>query len=242
MRDIDEYAKKYSLSGFEKYKVFYRRKKLLEIIETHSPKNILEIGCGSEPLFKYIENVKFTVVEPAQEFYDNALALAEGSSRIICLQGYFENVVGELAGDYDMVICSCLLHEVEKPDRLLQSIMQVCNNNTIVHINVPNADSIHRLLGKEMGILQDVHDMSETNKELQQNNVYDRKTLRKVIEDSGLEIIESGSFFVKPFSHAQMYQMLEMEILSEDVLDGLYELGKYMPEFGSEIYVNCRLK
>ena len=36
--------------------------------------------------------------------------------------------------------------------------------------------------------------------------------------------------------------MMEKEILNESVLDGLYHLTKYMPEFGSEIYVNCKLR
>ena len=62
------------------------------------------------------------------------------------------------------------------------------------------------------------------------------------MEKSGFEILESGSFFVKPFSHEQMYNMMQQGILNEAVLDGLYYLTEYMPEFGSEIYVNCKLK
>lgn len=242
MRDIEDYAKKYSLPGFERYKVLYRRKKLLELIKKYTPQNILEIGCGSEPLFQHVENTRFTIVEPAREFYDNAVALAEENDRIICLQGFFEDVADQLLDEYDLIVCVSLLHELENPDKLLSAIAQVCNKNTVVHINVPNANSMHRLLGKEMGILENVHDMSSNNKDFQQNNVYDSESLKQVVEANGFEIIENGSFFVKPFSHEQMYQMMESGIISENVLEGLYELGNYMPEFGSEIYVNCRLK
>ena len=45
MRDIEDYSKKYAVPGFEKYKVFYRKKKLLEVINDFQPQNILEIGC-----------------------------------------------------------------------------------------------------------------------------------------------------------------------------------------------------
>ena len=52
-RDIVDYEKNYSnaVRGFEKYKVFYRKRKIVEIIEQYSPQSILEIGCGMEPLF-----------------------------------------------------------------------------------------------------------------------------------------------------------------------------------------------
>lgn len=242
MRDIEDYSQKYSVPGFERYKVCYRRKKILEIIKKYSPQNILEIGCGSEPLFQYADDVRFTIVEPAQEFYDNALALAGGNERIVCFQGFFEDVSNQLTEEYEMVICSSLLHEVEMPDRLLGAIRQVCSKDTVVHINVPNANSMHRLLGMAMGLLKDVHDMSGNNVDFQQNNVFDSDNLRKMVEDNGFVVIEEGSFFVKPFSHKQMYAMVEKEIINETVLDGLYKLGDYMPEFGSEIYVNCRMK
>lgn len=242
MRDIEDYSKKYSVPGFEKYQVLYRRQKVLEVIEHFAPQNILEIGCGSDPLFQYVKNSKFTIIEPAQEFFDNAVSLAHGDERINCFHGLFENVVKNISNDQDMILCSSLLHEVEDPDGLVRAIAQVCNKNTLVHINVPNANSMHRLLGKEMGILRSVYDFSQKNIDLQQNNVFDSNKLKRIAESNGFEVMEEGSFFIKPFTHDQMFQMMEEGIISEAVLDALYELGKYMPEFGSEIYVNCRLK
>lgn len=241
MRDINDYAIKYSAQGFEKYKVLYRRKNLLEIIEKYQPKNILEIGCGYEPLFLYLRNTDFTIVEPAGEFYNHAKELIGERKGINLIQGFFEEVAPSLASQYDMIVCAGLLHEVELPQKLVNAIVPICNENTIVYIEVPNANSMHRLLGKEMGILADVHDFSQRNIEYQQNSVFDSNSLKAIVTECGLETVESGSLFIKPFSHAQMYEMLAAGIINEDVLDGLYELGKVMPEFGSEIYVNCKL-
>lgn len=40
MRNIENYVEKYTKAGFEDYKVLYRRKKILEVIEKyHSKKN-----------------------------------------------------------------------------------------------------------------------------------------------------------------------------------------------------------
>lgn len=242
MRNIVEYTGKYLLPGFEDYKVLYRRKKIIEILEREKAENVLEIGCGMEPLFQFMKNIRFTVVEPSDVFYDNAKVLAENEERVRCIHGFFEDTVSALSENYDMIICSGLLHEVEFPERILQAIVRCSSENTVVHINVPNANSIHRRLGKAMGMLSDVHDMSRANMVMQQHNVFDMGRLEKLLANNGLAVIEKGGYFVKPFSHAQMYEMIKKGILDDKVLDGLYRLGEELPEFGSEIFVNCRLQ
>lgn len=245
-RDIADYEENYSnaVCGFEKYKVLYRRRKILEVINTFQPTTILEIGCGPEPLFYHDSNRKFTVVEPSDIFFENAQKLSELNKNVRCIKGFFEEVAYVLRKEnisYDMVVCSSLLHEVTNPDKLLEVIKWVCDKNTIIHISVPNMYSIHRLLGVEMNILSNVFDVSEGNKILQQNTNFDLQKLRMLVQRNEMIIEEEGSYFVKPFSHKQMEDMIEKQIIDEHVLDGLYKLTEYMPQFGSEIYVNCKI-
>lgn len=141
----------------------------------------------------------------------------------------------------DMVLCSSLLHEVEEPEVLLCGIKKVCDESTIVHINVPNANSVHRILAMESEYIESVYDMSNRNIALQQNRVYDLDSLIKEVSDVGFEVIDKGSFFVKFFSHSQMWTMLENDIIDKHVLDGMYKLTEHMPDLGSEIFVNIRL-
>ncbi len=238
MRNIDDYSKIYSVQGFEDYQVAYRRRKVLEQIQRFKPQNILEIGVGIDPIFKYVEDALFTIVEPSDEFYENARKICDG--RIRCFHGFFEDIEGELEKEYDMIICSSLLHEVENPDKLLSSIKKVCNRNTIVHINVPNANSMHRLLAYESGMIDDTHNMSNRNKLLQQHNIFDLDRLTKLVKKIGFNIVNQGSYFVKPFTHEQMYSMLKSGVVDEKILDGFYNIERYMPGLGSEIYVNCK--
>lgn len=242
MRDIEDYSQKYSVSDFEIYQVKYRRKLVIEQIKRYNPQNILEIGCGYEPLFKYVPDICFTIVEPSLEFYENAKKLAKEKKNISCIMGEMETVSDELPNHYDMIICSGLLHEVEEPVRLLHSIEKVCNDETIVHFNVPNSNSMHRLLALESGLISNVYEMSERNKLFQQNNNFDMKKLTELMGANNMEVVDKGSYFVKPFTHSQMYELISKGIISEQVLGGLYNIVKYMPELGSEIYVNCRKK
>lgn len=149
--------------------------------------------------------------------------------------------VQAVGSDFDMIICSSLLHEVEDPKSVLRAIASKCRKHTIVHVNVPNANSMHRRLGKAMGLIGDVHEHSENNIEYQQNIVFDKKRLKQMLQECGLEAFEEGGFFIKPFSHIQMSQMLQTGIIDERVLDGLNQLGICNPEYASEIWANCRL-
>lgn len=241
-RDIKDYEEKYIKNEFEQYKVIYRRRKIVEIIEQYHVENILEIGCGLEPLFCYInKGGYFVTVEPASQMYENAKKLSEKYKNVVCIKGFFEEEIGNLPDvHYDMVICSSLLHEVNDPLKLLAAIKKVCGRETIVHINVPNMNSLHRLLGVEMNIITDKFEASDNNKKFQQNTNFDLEKLMCMVENSGLKVIENGSYFVKPFSHEQMNTMMQQNIIDEKVLDGLYSITKYMPQFGSEIYVNCK--
>lgn len=245
MRNIDAYTDFYEERSFEVYQVEFRRKKILEIIDRLKPRKILEIGCGMEPIFKYLPENSYdsmVIVEPSQAFCENAKMLANGNAKVKIYQDFFENSVLKIPDEYDFILCSGLLHEVELPMNLLKAIKQVCSRakekKTIVHINVPNANSIHRLIAKEMGLVQDVHIMTERNLLLQQHRVYDLESLREQVKELGFSVLEEGSYFVKFFPHSMMMEMMDKNIISHDMLEGMYKLEKYLPEYGSEIYVN----
>lgn len=142
----------------------------------------------------------------------------------------------------DYIVASGLLHEVEDPSLLLQSVRKLCTDKTTVHINVPNMNSFHRILAEKAGLINERHDKSDRNVLFQQHTNFDITTLEDIVTENGFEVVESGSYFIKPFTHEQMGRMLTGNIISEQVLDGLYEMTTFMPDLGSEIYVQCKLK
>ena len=249
-RDIQQYGVDYNVPGFEEYQVLYRRKKVLEAIQEFAPcgARFMEIGCGMEPLFCYLDEAKygqFTTIEPCDDFYDNALQLAKMNPKVTCVHGFLDAESVRHFQDekkqFDMIICSSLLHELGDPDGMLKCIAQVCTEETVVHINVPNARSFHRIWAKYAGLIRDEHQMSERNVTFQQATVFDLNSLKELVIANGFEILDSGSFFMKPFSHKQMYQLVTSGMLNNELLDGLYKKTEEFPEFGSEIYVNCKL-
>ena len=71
--------------------------------------------------------------------------------------------------------------------------MIIPNPNTIIHINVPNANSFHRLLAVEMGLIENVFELSKNNVSFQQQNVFDLNKLIELVEKLDFKIIESFS-------------------------------------------------
>ncbi len=251
MRDIDRYEQVYLQDNhdFERYQVRYRRKKMLELYEKLPSSHVLEIGCGMEPLFHFVPQDSFSqwvVVEPADAFYAAAERASKEDDRIHCLHRFFDEEAALLkeccvhsGGAFDLIVCTGLLHEVEQPLAILNGIRQLCSSETRVLLNVPNANSLHRLLGLRSGYIADTHVMTERNQAYQQHRVFDCASFAALLGQAGFAVDEMGSFFVKPFTHQQMEACLEHHIIDENVLDGLYRLSEDLPEVGSELYAVC---
>ena len=243
MRDIDLYAKDYKEAPFEKVMVEIRRKTVIKNILKYRHHNILEIGCGLSPLFLHFNDYQsMTVVEPSRDFFQNALTKSLNDTRINCYHGYAEEYAKSVSNPkFDFIILSGVLHEVEDPLSFLFEIKPLCSVQSVIHINVPNAFSLHRILGKEMGKISSVSEVSTFGKKMQVNNVFSLESLKKLLETSGFSIIDDSSYFIKPFTHQQMQLCITNGIITEEVLQGLCNLESHLPGMGAEIYANCVL-
>jgi 2-polyprenyl-3-methyl-5-hydroxy-6-metoxy-1,4-benzoquinol methylase len=244
VRDLDAYQREYGNLPFEESQVRYRKRKIIESIAKYRPRSILEVGCGFDPLFNhYRDYERFTIVEPGEEFARNARECAQLLQGVTIVHGSLEcNVTILAATPYDFVVLSSLLHEIPETKNLLDATARLCGPETIVHVNVPNARSIHRLLAVEMGLIQDVHEKSETQQRMQQSQTFDTDSLTELVIQRGFEIVEKGTFFIKPFTHAQMASLQSSGMVTESMLEGLYKLSKHLPDNGSEIFMDLKLR
>ncbi len=242
-RDIKQYEKQYLDHNFEDTQVKYRKKMLLENYNKLKPNIVLEIGCGMNPFFtEDISYEKYVVVEPSLKFYNNSIK-KRGVSNIEIINDFFENTTKELQKyNFDLIIISSLLHELANPLDFLNKMKQIISKSTIIHINVPNSNSFHRLLALESGLISSVKEFSQSNVLLQQHTVFDMKSLVEMVNNLGFEIVDQGGYFIKPFTHYQMSELLKNNIIDERILDGFYNMSKYLPEFSSEIFINIKLK
>lgn len=247
MRNLSQYAEDYSQQPFDQIHLKFRRIKLIEQIKKYQHRRILEISCGVRPFFEdFTDFDELTIVEPTKAFFENATELLkdypELHSKTILINDFFENAIDKLVKQkLDFIILSNVLQEIEDVPLFLQGLHKICQKDTVIHIIVPNANSFHRLLAFEMGIIDSVHQLSDRNILLQQQTVFDLKSLSELLRKNGFSIIETGSSFIKPFTHQQMHDMLEHKIINENTLNGLYSMVEHMPELGAEIFIDCRV-
>ncbi|TAM65989.1 methyltransferase domain-containing protein [Mycobacterium sp.] len=241
-RDIHSYSRAYRTLPFEAIQSDYRRRVVLQQVAAFQPASLLEVGCGLRPLFIDLDPSIFAaVVEPSPEFSCLARALAETREEVVVVEGFLEQVPGELRpGGFDFIVLSGVLHEVDEPQELLQALRPHCHAGSVVHVNVPNARSLHRLLAVEMGLIDSPFELSSTQKQMQQRSTFDLESLAELLRQEGFHVESTGSYFIKPFTHAQMQELCDTGLLTEAHLEGLFRLSERMPGFGSEIYINAR--
>ena len=254
--DIRDYTQKYAAhyrgSGpgwFEATLVEIRRRQVVASLERHPHARVLEVGCGLEPLFTYWSGFqRMTVVEPSPDFVANARAQAARRAvtnldvDVEVIQGFLEDVAEQLTGaaPLDFVVASSLLHEVADPERLLRTLHALAAPATVLHFNVPNVYSFHRLLALEMGLITDLFEQSETEKSFQRTTRFDRAKLEAMLVAADFEVLRFGTYFVKPFTHAQMERLIDDKILPVGAVLGLERMSTHLPDMGAEMYVEVR--
>lgn len=185
-RNIESYTNTY-LKGdynFETIMVEIRRKKVLETLQKYNAKNILEIGCGMDSIFNFYKNFNsFVVVEPSKTFANKAKLDSKNlDSKIEIFNDFLENCIHDLkAYHFDFIILSSLLHEVTHPIDFLKQVTLLLKDNSILHINVPNAKSFHLLWAYESGLIKNIGNLTPTAIALQQNTAFDLESLKETI-------------------------------------------------------------
>lgn len=235
--------------GFESVLVAARQRLLLELLAKDVPSVVVEVGCGTDLLYhrvmeEGIQIGRWIIVEPSDAFVEIATKAARRAKALHVVPGFVEDVVEQVkdlcGASADIVICSGVLHEVPDVPKVLQAIRQILQGDGLLHANVPNSLSMHRRLARAMGLIADEKQLTERNKALDQFRVFDRESLKQAVDASGFSIEDEGGYFIKPFTHAQMQAI--RPTLTTEILDGLWKLGRELPELASEIYVNARVR
>jgi SAM-dependent methyltransferase len=247
---INDYTRAYQADyGFESVMVKARQRLILELLESKQPQVIVEVGCGNELLYERALDAgqsfsQWVIVEPSAQFADMARSAARPAAPCTVIETYFEGAADEVLracfAPPDLVICSGLLHEVPDPAALLAAARSVLwGGPGLLHVNVPNAYSLHRRLARLMGLVANEHDLTTRNLSLQQQRVFDLPELENAVRATGFQAKERGGYFLKPFTHQQMSSL---SFLTPAMLDGLWMLGRDLPELASEVFVNAELE
>jgi trans-aconitate methyltransferase len=208
----------------------YHTKKLhLEVMRQFiRGRHMLEMGCATGELTSLLID--------SAERYD----VVEGSSKNIEITKgrvpqarYFCALWEEFkpADRYSDIVVNCALEHVEDPVGTLVRAKQWLEPGGVVHVVVPNADSLHRLVGVEMGIIESRTTLSASDVRIGHRRVYDLDHLLGDIRSAGLEPVHWQGIFLKVVSN---HQMLGWD---PALIHALHRVGQRFPSFCAELYV-----
>ena len=192
--EIDNYAVDYIEHDKEDSVRRFRQKKVIEILNHHKPKNILEIGCGCWSFSElYHDYDKFFIVERSERFCKIIRESKHYNLKINVLEGFLEENINTLKNEkFDFILLSGVLHEVPNQIELLNAIKSLCNKDTILHINVPNNKSFHLLWAYESGLIQQIGDLTDTATHFKRHSTFDLKSLSSFVNSCGFKVLDTA--------------------------------------------------
>jgi SAM-dependent methyltransferase len=144
---------------------------------------------------------------------------------------YFEEFTpGE---ELDAIEMGFVLEHVEDPRLVLRRYAGFLKPGGVLVVVVPNARSLHRLIGHEAGFLDDVYRLSSEDLELGHRRYFDLTSLRALVADAGLEVRAAEGILLKPLTTAQLQRLA----LPPAVTEAFFKVGVSHPEIANAIYL-----
>jgi len=242
MRDLDSYFIDYSQLPYERVQEHLRKQVLVGMLKNQMSKRVVEIGCGRNSIFNVFTDYESgVIIEPIHEFLKLNSHLLSSDNRIAGVNLSVEEFADLRQDQFDVCIVSSLLHEVKNPVDLLKTCRTLLVDSGKILINVPNANSLHRLIGVAKGILLTVHERSATQVKMQQfQTVFDVDSLGALLMNSGYEVTKIFTALLKLLPHAKMHQLLASGAIELETISELERFSSALPEFGSEIFCEAQ--
>jgi len=146
---------------------------------------------------------------------------------------------------FDCILLFFILEHVDSPSSILKIAKKWLKKGGSIHIQVPNKSSLNRRIGTKMGLLENESALHAHDKESGHQRMFDLKSITQLVKRNNLKIVDKGGFFLKTHPNHQMQilydtDMWENKSIKKKYFDGLFEIGKEIPEYASTLFIHCK--
>ena len=201
--------------------------------------SLLELGSHYGGFTKLLENREqnITCVEASSEAVE--VAKKAVSRDTIIINSTFEDL--NLVQKFTNIVLTHTLEHIDDPVGLLKRINNEWLDDSGLFLLVcPNANAPSRQIAVKMGLVQ--HNSAVTKAEADHGHkiTYSLDTLERDASAAGLEVIHRSGIFFKALANFQWDKLLQTDIISEEYLEGCYQLGQQYPDLCSSIFLVCK--
>jgi 2-polyprenyl-3-methyl-5-hydroxy-6-metoxy-1,4-benzoquinol methylase len=199
--------------------------------------NCLELGSFkgdfTKRLVPYFNNISCV------EASDEAIEIAKKDFPATTFyNALFENVT--LPEKYDNIILTHVLEHLDNP----VSVMKRINDEWLADkgrffLVCPNANAPSRQIAVKMGLI--THNAAITPSEAAHGHriTYTLDTLERDARQAGLKVVHRSGIFFKALANFQWDRLLNTDIISNEYLEGCFQLGQIYPDLCSSIFLMC---
>jgi SAM-dependent methyltransferase len=199
---------------------------------------VLEMGCsdGTSTRMLLDRPIDLLHVVEGVAVYCEMTAQAISDSRLTIFNSLYEDFSPSI--EYDDVVIARSLDYVDNPVMVLQHAATWLAPGGRLHIVVQNAESVHRRVGLELGLMPTIDHLNEASRRVGHQRVYTKAALLNDIHDAGLTVSTFGGFLLKPFDFESLSR-LDFD-LANNLLPALMEVGRGLPDvYCCQLYALC---
>jgi 2-polyprenyl-3-methyl-5-hydroxy-6-metoxy-1,4-benzoquinol methylase len=177
-----------------------------------------------------------TCVEASGEAIIEAKRKLNG--RATYIHSLFEAAV--LPRRYDNIVLTHVLEHIDDPVLVLKRINEEwLAEGGRFFLVCPNANAPSRQIAVKMGLIS--HNSAVTPAEAEHGHrcTYSFDTLERDAVSAGLKVVHRSGIFFKALANFQWDRLLGTDIITEEYLEGCYQLGQQYPDLCSSIFLMC---
>lgn len=193
---------------------------------------VLELGCATGRMSAALVGAGATVV--GVDRAETYLARAEERALPGATFVRDDIVAVERPERFDHVVLANVVHEVPDPATLFATAARHLGAAGMLHVSLQNPSSIHRVVGREMGLISSLAEVSERGRRFETIEVLDADALVELGRGAGLEPVHRSGVMLKPLPNDLM------QALPDEILEGFVRAARHFPEHASMNYLVFR--
>ncbi len=128
------------------------------------------------------------------------------------------------SGCADHLVAANVIHELDEPTAFLGRCRESLATDGLLHLTHQNPRSLHRLVAREMGLIDDLSAVSARGTEFGTRRLHTADELSALAAAAGLHEVHREGIMLKPLPNSLMEQ------LPDEVVEGFVRAGHLDPE------------